>query len=53
MRFVEALLDYDSFLGDIFQGQDSFAFGGMSELEKQKAVGAFLGEQYVAISWLW
>ena len=45
MRFIEALLEYADFLGDIFQGVNSFSLGsGISEVEKMKAVGQYLGE---------
>lgn len=42
MHFVEALLEYASLLGDIFQGQNSFSLG-TSDSEKKKAVGQYLG----------
>lgn len=45
MRFIEALLEYEDFLADIFQGLDSFSLGnGTTEIEKKKAVGMYLGK---------
>ena len=44
MRFIESLLEFADFLGDIFQGLNSFSLGnGITESEKRKAVGQYLG----------
>lgn len=47
MRFIEALLEYEQFLGEIFLGQNSFSLGnGTTDMEKKKAVGQYLGELF-------
>ena len=44
MRFIEAVLEYEQFLGEIFLGQNSFSLGNSSEAERKKVVGQYLGE---------
>ena len=52
MRFIEAVLEYEQFLGEIFLGQNSFSLGnGTSEMERKKVVGQYLGE-LLGVAWL-
>ena len=42
MRFINSLLEFAEFLGEIFQDQSSFS-SAVDDAEKRKAVGHYLG----------